>query len=165
MSFAIRLVVIIAVIFGLTVFADLESNRIVEKKHAALQEATKPKVTNAHAKIGNTPMVIEIADTEEARVRGLSGRTVLPPDHGMLFVFPQNGIYRFWMPEMHFPLDIIWIDEQKRVIGAAQNAEPIVDESNITLYQPPHPVRYALEVNAGFVKEHHVVLGSVLDIF
>src|SRR4051812_48326835 len=56
---------------------------------------------------------IEVADTPEARERGPSGRESLPQGSGVLFVFDAPATYGFWMKDMRFPIDIVWLDEEK----------------------------------------------------
>src|SRR3989344_8940875 len=60
-------------------------------------------------KIGQKTIFIEIADTQEKQKKGLSGRDNLPEDSGMLFVFKEEGHHQFWMKDMNFSIDIIWI--------------------------------------------------------
>jgi len=86
------------------------------------------------------------ADTEESRQRGLSNQENLPIDSGMLFIFPAAAIQGFWMKDMHFPLDIVWIDAHKKIIGIAQNVTP---ESYPEVFMSPDPIKYVLEINAG----------------
>src|SRR5664279_2881599 len=66
--------------------------------------------------IGQSTINIEIADTEAERTLGLGNRSTLPENNGMLFVFDKPGNYGFWMKDTNFPLDFIWIDENKNII-------------------------------------------------
>lgn len=91
--------------------------------------------------------------------KGLSGRSALGADRGMLFIFSRAGMYRFWMPDMHFPIDILWIDNGK-VIDADENVSPKFDPLRPVFYTPSRPVRYVLEVNAGFMKRHTIRIGD-----
>lgn len=102
---------------------------------------------------------VDIADTEGLRSQGLSGRKSLADDEGMLFVFDAPGIYSFWMKDMHFPIDIIWIDADKQVVQTTQHASP---ESYPNTFFPQVPVQYVLEVPSGFVQEHSVGIGNML---
>lgn len=91
---------------------------------------------------------LEIADTVHARERGLSGRPALPKGHGMLFVFDKSGIYPFWMREMKFPLDIVWINH-----GIVQELVRLDPPAHATLapewHIPTHAADRVLELNVG----------------
>ncbi|KKS84569.1 MAG: hypothetical protein UV59_C0017G0022 [Candidatus Gottesmanbacteria bacterium GW2011_GWA1_43_11] len=94
---------------------------------------------------------IEIADTAASQQHGLSDRLSLPQDHGMLFIFPEKQVRSFWMQDMQFPLDIIWIDGDTIVDISENIPPPAVDEQPAIVY-PKAPVDKVLEVNAGEVK-------------
>ncbi|MGB9743451.1 MAG: DUF192 domain-containing protein [Minisyncoccales bacterium] len=113
-------------------------------------------------KIGQTKIFVEIADTEEKRIKGLSGRESLAANQGMLFIFPQPGYYTFWMPEMNFPIDIIWFDEEKRIIGIENNVSNKFDPQNPQLYRPPAPVLYVLEIKAGLAEQNQIRVGDIV---
>ncbi|OJI09392.1 MAG: hypothetical protein COV08_01180 [Candidatus Vogelbacteria bacterium CG10_big_fil_rev_8_21_14_0_10_49_38] len=114
-------------------------------------------------KIRELEIPVELATTSEAIRRGLSGRASLPPEQGMLFVFGRPDRYRFWMPEMRFPLDIIWLNEDK-VVGFESNVSNDFDQAQPIFYQPDEPVRLVLEVNAGFVARHGLEIGDPVDL-
>lgn len=92
------------------------------------------------------PLIVEVATTEEAQAKGLSGRKNLQTGHGMLFVFsePQNAC--MWMKDMHFNIDVYWYSATGHAIGAHKNLKP---ESFPALYCPELPASYMLEVPAG----------------
>lgn len=114
-------------------------------------------------KIGNTKIKAEIADTPSARGAGLSHRSSMPEGKGMLFVFDQkNTPATFWMKGMEFPLDFIWIKDNK-VFQIMEDAPPEPDNlpnGQYTLYTPDGLIDYVLEVNAGFVKSHNIKVGD-----
>ena len=102
----------------------------------------------------------EIADTGELRERGLSYRDDLGRDDGMLFVYRTASPRSFWMFEMRFCLDIIWIADGT-VIGAAENACPAAAPGDdIPTFRSPEPAQYVLEVNAGWMADHDVRSGA-----
>lgn len=108
--------------------------------------------------INNNRIEIEIAQTDAEQTRGLSNRPALPADSGMLFIFPQPKIPVFWMKEMRFPLDFIWINNNAVVDITADVPSPT---STVLLhYRPDQPVSYVLEVNAGWTKAHGVKIGD-----
>lgn len=93
--------------------------------------------------IGSKKYTVKIAETPSDRARGLSGREKLNADEGMLFIFPEDGIYPFWMKDMRFAIDIIWIDASWNVVAITKNARP---ESFPALFTTPSKIRYVLEI-------------------
>lgn len=91
---------------------------------------------------------LEIADTPQERKQGLSGRKNLATSTGLLFVFDQPGTYGFWMKDMNFPIDIIWLDKNKKTLGQTKNLKP---ESFPKIFYSPPNTSYALEINAGVI--------------
>ncbi|MFH1130622.1 MAG: DUF192 domain-containing protein [Pseudomonadota bacterium] len=105
---------------------------------------------------GKISVKVEIVSTPEERTTGLMYRKHLPADAGMLFLFDKEEVQSFWMKNTHIPLDMIFIDERKLVVGIVQNAEPQTTESR----KVAAPSRYVLEVNAGFVETHRISVGA-----
>ncbi len=97
-------------------------------------------------KIGSRTFTAEVANTKAKKTLGLSGRKSLPRDHGLLFVFDQPSQPGFWMKDMNFPIDIVWLDENKKIIGIEKNFEP---SSYPQVIYPPQKISFALEINAG----------------
>jgi uncharacterized membrane protein (UPF0127 family) len=120
---------------------------------------TTPKL--ATVSIDGAELNLEVVDTNETRTQGLSGRELLPRDTGMLFVFDVPDTYGFWMKDMRFPVDIIWLDEQFRVIHIEQNVSP---ETYPNVFTPTEKALYVLEVNTGVSDELHIEKGTLLDI-
>jgi uncharacterized membrane protein (UPF0127 family) len=115
--------------------------------------------------VGDDTLVVEIADDGALRERGLSYRDGLEPGTGMLFVYPAEGVRSFWMKEMRFCLDIIWLGETE-IVGAAENAcpEPGVSDANLARYQSNAPVRFILEVPANWMNERGYGAGTPIDL-
>jgi uncharacterized membrane protein (UPF0127 family) len=105
----------------------------------------------------NDNIEVEIASTSEAREHGLSDRTSLAQDHGMLFIFPTSGSYAFWMKDMHFPLDIVWIDADKKVVGISSDISP---STYPNIFSPPSDILYVLELNAGQAQRYGLAVGK-----
>lgn len=114
------------------------------------------------ARIGNLRLDLEYADTLDERRTGLSGRDNLPTDRGMLFVFEEPDRYGFWMKDMQFPLDILWLDENYAVVHIEKNVPPEGSEPSRT-YTPPVPALYVLEINAGYSDAYDISVGDVLN--
>jgi len=121
----------------------------------------------AHSRmvVGGISLDVEVADTNALRGRGLSYRDGLAPGTGMIFVYNEPQPLTFWMYEMRFCLDIIWISDGE-IRGAAENAcpEPDVPPDQLTIYASPEPVQYVLEVPAGWMKEHGFGVGTPVQI-
>ena len=118
-------------------------------------------------KVGNNTLNIEIADTQASRLQGLSDREKLDQNSGMLFVFDKTDEIRgFWMKDMNFPLDFIWINDDK-IIQIDKNVPapaPDTPDSQLTIYQSHLPVDYVLEVNAGFADQNNLKVGDSVEI-
>ncbi|KKU04073.1 MAG: hypothetical protein UX88_C0003G0009 [Candidatus Woesebacteria bacterium GW2011_GWC2_47_16] len=116
-------------------------------------------------KINNLSLWVEIADSEEERAKGLSGRKKLEEDGGMLFVFENKNVFpSFWMKEMLIPIDIIWINDGVVVkIDKGVEPEPGKGISELTLYYPTEPIDYVLEVNAGFSDGNGIKLSDQVN--
>lgn len=104
---------------------------------------------------------VSVADTESMRGQGLSGRKELAADEGMLFVFPQDGKYAFWMKDMRFSIDILWLAKDGSVVYMAQNVSPDTYPHN---FQPNALARYVLELPAGYAREHNVAIGDIVRL-
>ncbi len=95
--------------------------------------------------IGEKGIPVEVADSEEERTLGLSGREGLETGTGLLFIFETPGHYGFWMKDMKFPIDIVWISESGKVVGIEKNINP---DSYPALFYPSESVKYVLELNS-----------------
>ncbi len=102
---------------------------------------------------------IERALTSQEQSRGLMYRESLCEECGMLFVFGDEQTRTFWMKNTLIPLDLVWINAEKEVVGVTQ-AEPCESDPCPT-YSSPEPAKYVLEVNAGFAQENGIKEGSV----
>jgi len=109
--------------------------------------------------LGDVPIRVELAETPQDKQRGLSGRDSLLEGEGMLFVYQTEGLYGFWMPDMRFSIDIVWIDRDMRVVHVAPEVPP---ESYPATFKPDTPALFVLEVPAGFMDRHGLGEGAVL---
>ena len=114
----------------------------------------------------------ELADTPAIRERGLSGRVSMNSNQGMLFVFDRPGVYGFWMKDMNFPLDMVWIDRDHKVVSINSDvATSTYPDAIFPACLPPAcavregtagNILYVLELNAGKAKDFGIVTGTVL---
>lgn len=102
-------------------------------------------------------IIADLATTEEERANGLMFRKTLNEDQGMLFVFEEEGLYSFWMKNMNFAIDILWLDSQKRIVHLERNVPPCKKEPCPT-YSPSIPSKYVLELKAGSVDSRNLKL-------
>lgn len=110
--------------------------------------------------IGNGTVNAGVADTQPKQIRGLMFRESLPENGGMLFVFPGEGRYGMWMMNVSIPLDIIWLDKDKKVIYIKEAAQPCGALAICPSYSPESDAKYVLETNSGYAKRHKIDLGS-----
>lgn len=112
----------------------------------------------ASVEIGGVKVKAEVADNPITQTKGLMFHKPLAEDDGMLFKFGREGQYTFWMMNVSFPIDIIWINSEKKVVHIVEHAEPCF--LNCKLYASTAKAKYVLEVKAGFVKKHKIEIGS-----
>ncbi len=113
-----------------------------------------------HAVLGGEALLLEIADTDALLMQGLSGHPPLAPGEGMLFVFPSDGHHSFWMKDMLFSIDIIWLDSEYRIVDVKERVSP---ESYPEVFAPKALSRYVVELPSGFFLSHHLKIGNVLE--
>ena len=101
-----------------------------------------------------------VADTEVLREKGLSGRDSLCSNQAMLFVFDSDSMPGFWMKDMKFQIDIIWLDSNKRVVTIKSNADPAKYPE---VYYPELDSRYVVEISSGLIKRLGIGVGTVLS--
>ena len=108
--------------------------------------------------IGGKTIHVQIADTAALQQLGLGFRNGLSEGYGMLFVFAKDAKYAFWMKDMHFSIDIIWIAADHAVVYIAPNVSPDSYPKN---FAPTRNSRYVLEVPAGFATTNDLKIGDV----
>lgn len=108
--------------------------------------------------VGGVPVRVTIAVSLADRARGLGGRESLAEGEGMLFIFPDDAPHSFWMKDMRFPIDILWLSASGEVVDLRENVPP---DSYPTVFRPRIAARYVLELPAGFCATHGVHIGSV----
>ena len=109
--------------------------------------------------IGSGVYNVWVADTEIERVQGLSGVEKLNPGGGLLMQFDSDGKWGIWMKDMKIPLDIVWLDNNKKVVYIVKNASP--ETSTMVTYTPLNDARYVLELEAGSVDKAGIHSGAI----
>ncbi len=108
----------------------------------------------------------EVANTSASRERGLSGRSSLDEDKGMLFVFDASGKYGFWMKDMKFSIDMVWINQDGIVVHVEREIAP----ETYFNFNPPKTfvntpeAKYVLELASGAAEKHGIYLGTKVEI-
>jgi uncharacterized membrane protein (UPF0127 family) len=126
---------------------------------AALLFYKTPEPQKSDATFAGVSLMLDYATDEATQERGLGGRASVPEGYGMLFVFPKDDYYGIWMKDMRAPIDVFWLDANKRVIFMTRDMEPATYPA---VFYPSAPARYVLETAAGFAKAHAVATGTEL---
>jgi uncharacterized membrane protein (UPF0127 family) len=126
-----------------------------------------PSDTTPTVTIGGASFTVDLADTPEKRFQGLSGREVLEEGTGMLFVFQEERQHTFWMKDMRFPLDMIWITAEcaiADIIADVPNPPPDQIDGVLPTYSPSAPGTFVLELNAGVAASSGLQTGDQMSL-
>lgn len=156
---------ILIFVFIFLCFILLKNNLL---RDSVSEWTSSARVEQIHSvKIAGKIIKVDLALTSEAQERGLSGRKKLEEDEGMLFVFSHMGQYPFWMKDMNFPLDIIWIAPSENgnlndlhVVYIKKNATP---ESYPNTFTPNQNAKYVLEVLSQFSEKNNLKEGDKVE--
>lgn len=122
---------------------------------------------NKSLTIGDKRILVEVVSTAAAITNGLSGRESIEGSQGMFFDFGYFDTYpTFWMKDMQFAIDIIWINDGKivHIDKNVQTPSPDQSDGDIPKYSPPVVVDYVLEVRAEFSEENNITIGDLVDL-
>ena len=109
---------------------------------------------------------VELADSPDKRIRGLSGRASLDARTGMLFIFEKPERFRFWMREMEIPLDIVWIGSNCEVVDVSEDVPfpaPETPLDELPRYSPESRAKFVLEINAGEAADLGLGIGDKVE--
>ncbi len=150
--------VIIVTLFAVVNFIWVEKKYTPDTPPLTVQEA---KIK--YAELAGKKIKVDLAQSKAEQELGLSGRSSLAPDEGLLFVFENSAQHLFWMKDMKFAIDIIWIDADGKVVYIKKSATP---DSYPEVFKPTLNAKYVLEVLAGFSDSNNLKEGdSVLFTF
>lgn len=150
-----KLIIVVLFFFAITIFL------LLFRYNSTITPEILSGYKTEEMKINGKIIKVEIADTLEKQEKGLSGRKFMPESQGMLFVFPDPDYYSFWMKDMNFSLDFIWINDNK-IVEITKNVK--LDD-----YQPPrvlvpkNKVDKVLEINAGMADKMEIREGDMLE--
>lgn len=126
---------------------------------AGCQEKSSSGLPTVRMKVGNETFVLEVARTGPQQEKGLMERDTLPPDHGMIFVFPVEQVLSFYMKNTRFPLDIVFLDSQGKVVSVHQ-----MKAYDLSTTSSDAPAQYAIELNKGAASAAGVKVGDTVPI-
>ena len=116
-----------------------------------------------HVELKGKRFTVEVAESQEKQALGLMFRETMPDDHGMVFIFPAEGMRSFWMKNTKIPLDIFYFDEDLKLVNVSENTPPC-RSSRCPGYPSTGPAKYVLELNAGKAAELGVKPGDELKL-
>jgi len=154
MTHFFRLTILVLLLFNFSGFGCKAENSHTKSTTEHTESTTQGNLKKLMVK--DSEIWVEIADSDEERMKGLMWREQMPEDQGMLFVFPHAQIQSFWMRNTYLPLDIAFIDAQWQITDIHQ-MEPLIDT---IYYRSSVPVPYALEMNQGWFSDHQVQVGD-----
>jgi YVTN family beta-propeller protein len=142
----------------------IEPHQIVAKKPVV--RIISAQGGNDSSTISSTafPVYIDVADDPHEQERGLMFRKSLESNNGMFFVYEDLENRTFWMKNTLIPLDMIFIDNNLRIVDIKENVQPCLQENPCPSYPSIRPAKYVLEVNGGFVRENGVKIGDTLEL-
>lgn len=152
-QYAIYIVLVIGALFGVLFMRS--------SKKISVEIPISTEYTDGRILGGTTLIAVSIATTETTRQQGLSNTPSLPAYAGKFFVFDTDDRYGFWMKDMHYALDIVWIDQSMHVIAISINIDPSTYPSS---FYPPSPIRYVLELNANSASLLGIAVGTKLTL-
>jgi uncharacterized protein len=118
--------------------------------------------TNAWVKVRDTRFSVEVMTSNDQRNRGLMFRDSLPEGHGMLFVHANEGPLAYWMKNTKIPLDILYFDENKKLVSAQENVPPCSAGDKCPPYASEADAKYVLELNAGSMANYRIQKGDIM---
>jgi len=106
----------------------------------------------------------EVMIKDEDRAMGLMFRPSLPLDHGMLFLFERPDFHGIWMKNCKFPIDILWLDAEHKIVHLAEKVPPCTAkvDANCEVYYPIARASYVVELNAGQARREKALVGSTV---
>ncbi|MGN6708683.1 MAG: DUF192 domain-containing protein [Candidatus Nitrosocosmicus sp.] len=118
----------------------------------------------SYVKIKSLVIHVDLAITPDQQAKGLSIKNSLNDSEGMLFPFDKPGDYSFWMKDMKFPIDILWIDTNNKIVHIEKNLQPCIFFLLCPSYSPHSNSKYVLEINADLTTRNNITVGDSVYI-
>jgi uncharacterized membrane protein (UPF0127 family) len=157
---------LVTCIFMLTATAAAQSNNNdTDPVLKAIQEAspTNNRYLKAKVTVKGFELIADIPITGEQMSKGLAVKNHLNENEAMLFVFEKPDRHSFWLKDMKFPIDILGLDSDGKVVYIKENMQPCISTIICILYTPNTDSQYMLETVAGFTPRHNVSVGTNID--
>ena len=165
----ILIVAAIATCFGATLYflpVFSAHNGLQNRQLQGLVVGSSAPVNSGYRQVNVTVngvnLIADVASTDIQQTKGLAVKDHLNENEAMIFVFTTPGNHAFWMKDMKFPIDIIWMDANKTVVHIEHSLNPCTPIS-CPIYQPNVDSLYVLETVAGFANKYHIVEGTKMQ--
>jgi len=116
---------------------------------------------SATVRIGTTEFIVDLAVTDAEKTKGLGGRKSLDANKGMIFLYDHKEKYSFWMKDMQFPLDFLWLSANQ-IVDISYNVSPPKEGEQLQVIQPNKPIDKVLEINAGEASKAGAKIGDMV---
>ncbi len=147
------LLVVVAAFVLILLFAGKKGTKITSVVDTADNQAI--------VSLNGKRLAVNVADTPLEREKGLSGTHFINSENGMFFIFENAEEHGFWMKDMEFSIDILWINEANQIVDMEENVSP---DTYPTVFTPDTPAKYVLEVMAGWASKNNVKVGDTVFV-
>lgn len=145
-------VVLIMAVAGIVAIMSMQPKKATDEVEPAAQRSV--------ARIAGKTFELEIADDGMEQHAGLSGRESLAENRAMLFIFDVPGQQCIWMKDMNFPLDILWLGDDKKILRIAEDISPDTYPESFCAEN----TRYVIEMNAGLAARYGIAVGQTVQL-
>ena len=161
-------VTLLIVLLGVLHKYPQEASNALQNPGLYLSKTAQTTIGNKKTiKVGDKEILVEVADTDAKRQKGLADRKTLGDSEGIFFIFTRKDFQpAFWMKGMLMPIDIIWINDSK-IAQIDANIQPPTEgtpDKDLPLIIPKNPIDYVLEVNTGFSERNKLEVGTPIDL-
>ncbi|HET7147792.1 MAG TPA: DUF192 domain-containing protein [Candidatus Nitrosopolaris sp.] len=147
---------------GISLFVLGNSSATHTSSHTFLTGISIPsnRYLKADITVKGYKLLVDLALTQDQQTKGLAVKNHMNESEGMLFVFQQPSRPSFWMKDMKFPIDILWLGANRSVVYIVPNLQPCPSQGNCPGYAPSRDSLYVLETTAGFSHRHNITVGT-----
>jgi uncharacterized protein len=163
---AVALLIVGVVLYFYSGIIIMPSGQESQLQQTILQEeiaSGKDTYKQVDVTLNDQILITDISATDEQMTTGLTVKDTLAENEAMLFVFENEAEHGFWMKDMKFPIDIIWIGSDKSVVDIEHNLPPCNVAFLCTTYVPDGAALYALETVGGFAQKYGIVKGTHVE--
>jgi hypothetical protein len=162
---------IVTALVAIIVFYLPASRTVAEIGTVPEQNSTEPatpvntvgEYKKVNVTVNGVQLVADVAATGEQRSKGLAVKDSLAEHESMLFVFSKANDYQFWMKDMKFAIDIMWLDTDRKVVHVERSLEPCEPDEPCPTYGSGADSQYVLETVAGFAEKYDVTEGTLVE--